>query len=70
MESQTSDVVKYKIKIGEGNFTLIDTPGFGDTRGTKVDEEQAEKIRRSVLDEDGINCICIVQSGRDERMTG
>lgn len=69
MASKTSDVVKYKVKIGLGSFTLIDTPGFGDTRGVKVDEEQAEKIRRSLLEIGGINCICVVQSGREARMT-
>ena len=45
MVSQTNDVVKYEVKIGHATFTFIDTPGFGDTKGFKVDEEQAEKIR-------------------------
>ena len=69
MESQTSEVVKYEIRIGHAKFTLMDTPGFGDTRGNEIDEEQADKIRQSVLKEGGINCICVVQNGRESRMT-
>jgi hypothetical protein len=38
MQSQTSDALKYTIKIGDGTFTFIDTPGFGDTRGFEFDE--------------------------------
>jgi hypothetical protein len=33
MVSKTSNAKKYKLKIGHGNFTIIDTPGFGDSRG-------------------------------------
>jgi hypothetical protein len=37
MASKTSDPVKYYIKIGCASFTFIDTPGFGDSRGMKID---------------------------------
>ncbi len=60
MESKTSEAVKYEIKIGLGTITFIDTPGFGDTRGIWFDKAQAEKIRESILNEGGINCVCIV----------
>jgi hypothetical protein len=33
MESKTSEANDYVIEIGYGRFTIIDTPGFGDTRG-------------------------------------
>jgi GTP-binding protein EngB required for normal cell division len=52
--------VTYSIRIGHANFTIIDTPGFGDTRGPKQDEVNFEKIKKSVLDAKGINCICVV----------
>jgi hypothetical protein len=60
MQSQTSDAVEYSIKIGEGIFTFIDTPGFGDTRGMWFDKTQAEKIRKSILSVGGINCVCVI----------
>ena len=45
MASQTSDAKKYKLRIGHANFTIIDTPGFGDSRGMKVDQENFERIK-------------------------
>ena len=58
--SKTSSSVKYAIKIGHAEFTIIDTPGFGDTRGLKQDELNYENMKQAVLDEGGINCICVV----------
>jgi hypothetical protein len=49
MESKTSEANDYVIRIGHGKFTIIDTPGFGDTRGRKVDEENFKIIREKVL---------------------
>lgn len=45
MASKTSDAKKYKIKIGHVNLTIIDTPGFGDSRGMEVDRQNFEKIK-------------------------
>jgi predicted GTPase len=69
MASKTSDCSKYKCKIGEANLTIIDTPGFGDSRGVKLDDESINKICDFVLKEKGINCIVIVQNGREGRFT-
>ena len=69
MASKTSDAKKYKIKIGNVNLTIIDTPGFCDTRGDEVDRLNFEKIKKIVLKQGGINCICVVQSGRESRAT-
>lgn len=44
-ESQTSKAMKYTIRIGHANFTIIDTPGFGDTRGTDWDARNFEEIK-------------------------
>ena len=60
MASQTSEAKKYKIKIGHANFTIIDTPGFGDSRGEEVDKQNFEEIKKKVLKAGGINCICVV----------
>ena len=37
MDSKTSESRKYRTKIGEAMFTIIDTPGFCDTRGEAAD---------------------------------
>jgi predicted GTPase len=67
-ESQTSEAITYEFKIGHGTFRIIDTPGFGDTRGIEVDEENVEKIKKTILAEGGVNCICVIQSGRAARL--
>ena len=60
MSSKTSGTKKYFIKIGFANLTIIDTPGFADSRGAKVDDDHLEKIKKTVTTEKGINCICVV----------
>lgn len=69
MASQTSAAKKYKFKIGHANLTIIDTPGFGDSRGMDVDQQNFERIKETVLKAGGINCICVVQNGREARMS-
>lgn len=60
MDSKTSGTNKYVIKIGHAKLTIIDTPGFADSRGAKVDVDHLEKIKKTVTAERGINCICVV----------
>ena len=69
MTSKTSDAVKYIFKIGHAIFTVIDTPGFGDSRGMDMDATHFEKIKQTVLDEGEINCVCVVQNGREARIS-
>jgi len=45
MTSKTSDSGRYEINIGHGKFTIIDTPGFGDSRGMSINAEHFEKIK-------------------------
>jgi len=45
MASATSQATEYKVKFGNYTLTIIDTPGFGDSRGTKKDDEHYELIR-------------------------
>ena len=67
MASKTSGCEKYQVKIGKARITIIDTPGFGDSRGIKIDDEHVQKIQDCILAERGINAIIIVQNGRDAR---
>ncbi len=69
MASKTCDAKKYQFTIGYGNFTVIDTPGQVDTKGHETDKMNFEKIKNTVLQEGGINCIVVVQNGRESRMS-
>ena len=65
--SQTSEVNIYNI-ISYNNhppIKIIDTPGFGDTRGLKYDNLITEKISQKFnIEVDILNAICfVVQSG-------
>jgi len=60
MSSKTSDARTYTIRIGYVNLTIIDTPGFGDSRGVQADDDNFKRIKEVVLEEGGINCICVV----------
>ncbi|KAG5840261.1 hypothetical protein ANANG_G00186940 [Anguilla anguilla] len=76
-ESQTSEVTAYQIHHNEGfkvpySFTIIDTPGFGDTRGIKQDKEITEKIRQFFTRQDGIasiDAVCFVVQSALARLT-
>ncbi|XP_035234863.1 uncharacterized protein LOC118206358 [Anguilla anguilla] len=76
-ESQTSEVTAYQIHHNEGfkvpySLTIIDTPGFGDTRGIKQDKEITEKIRQFFTRQDGIasiDAVCFVVQSALARLT-
>ncbi|KAF3857737.1 hypothetical protein F7725_010938 [Dissostichus mawsoni] len=76
-ESQTSEVTVYKINHQEGfkipySLTIVDTPGFGDTRGIKRDKQITEQLRnlfsakRSVSE---IDAVCFVAQASLARLT-
>ena len=43
MESKTNDATLYNVEVGELKVGIIDTPGFGDSRGLKQDERESLK---------------------------
>ena len=70
--SQTSDVTVYNIKAINGlpPIQIIDTPGFGDTRGIKQDmviTGKIEKTFKEVLN--SLNAICFVAQSSNARLT-
>ncbi|XP_074547057.1 uncharacterized protein LOC141805767 [Halichoeres trimaculatus] len=64
-ESQTSDVIVYEIfgfedKTLPYSLTIIDTPGYGDTRGTEQDDEISRRLFDLFRSEDGVHEINVV----------
>ncbi|XP_041804289.1 uncharacterized protein LOC121614482 isoform X2 [Chelmon rostratus] len=76
-ESQTSEVTVYQINHQEGfkipfSLTVVDTPGFGDTRGIERDREIKEQIRRLFTSHHGvgeIDAVCFVTQAALARLT-
>ncbi|EDR22376.1 hypothetical protein, conserved [Entamoeba dispar SAW760] len=70
--SQTSKVTIYNIKRTKRTppIKIIDTPGFGDTRGIEHDKEITKQIKEAfetkVLD---LNAICFVAQSSNPRLT-
>ena len=69
MESKTSNAKKYTVSLGDTNLEIIDTPGFGDSRGMGEDKKRMEAIMRCLKNEEDINCVCLVINGRASRIS-
>ncbi|XP_030623563.1 uncharacterized protein LOC115806842 [Chanos chanos] len=76
-QSQTSEVTAYRIHHRKGfqidhSLTIIDTPGFGDTRGIKQDKAITDRIREFFSHKDGIaelDAVCFVVQSALARLT-
>ena len=70
--SQTSDVTVYNIKGINGfpPIQIVDTPGFGDTRGIKQDMIITSKIETMFKKSlNSLNAICFVAQSSNARLT-
>ncbi|XP_059914074.1 uncharacterized protein LOC132462537 [Gadus macrocephalus] len=75
--SQTSEVTVYKLNHREGfqidySLTIVDTPGFGDTRGIERDKKiisQLETLFSAKLGVSDIDAICFVAQASLARLT-
>ncbi|XP_056311176.1 uncharacterized protein LOC130222672 [Danio aesculapii] len=76
-ESQTSEITAYQINHMDGfrvpySLTIVDTPGFGDTRGIKQDQKITGQILEFFSAPGGIDCIdavCFVVQASLARLT-
>ncbi|XP_078128210.1 uncharacterized protein LOC144531785 [Sander vitreus] len=76
-ESQTSDVIVYQIFGFEGktlpySLTIIDTPGYGDTRGIEHDAIVSKRLLDLFQSEDGvheINAVGLVMKASENRLS-
>ncbi|KAA0721726.1 hypothetical protein E1301_Tti014301 [Triplophysa tibetana] len=76
-ESQTSDITAYDINYMDGfhvpyNLTIVDTPGFGDTRGISHDQKITKQIQEFFSQPGGIDqidAVCFVVQASLARLT-
>ncbi len=76
-ESQTSKITAHQINHMDGfqvpySLTIVDTPGFGDTRGISHDQKITAQIHLFFSARGGINCIdavCFVVQASLARLT-
>ncbi|XP_051268025.1 uncharacterized protein LOC127370206 isoform X19 [Dicentrarchus labrax] len=76
IESQTSDVIVYEIFGFEGetlpySLTIIDTPGYGGTRGSEQDDIISHRLFDLFRSEDGvheINAVGLVLKASENRL--
>ena len=69
MASKTSDAKLYNVELGELKVSVIDTPGFADSRGFEQDKKNVRKIIDALKAEEYINCVCLVVNGRQARIS-
>lgn len=69
MASKTSDAKAYRVKVGHVLLTVIDTPGFGDSRGISTDEEHMKRIIDRLQSVGGVNCVLVTINGREARLS-
>ena len=67
--ADSSTTCNYKADLDKLKFSVIDTPGFGDSRGFDKDDENLQRILSCIEDAEYINCVCIVINGRQARIT-
>lgn len=68
MATGTTTTNVYETVFGDLELHLVDTPGFGDTRGKEQDKKNVKDIVETLNKEEFINCICLMINGRLARM--
>ncbi|KAK2913249.1 hypothetical protein Q8A67_001648 [Cirrhinus molitorella] len=73
-ESQTSEITMYEVFSVENpvSLTIIDTPGYGDTRGLDKDLEVAENLATLFQSIDGVrevDAVCFVTQASKNRLS-
>ena len=68
-ESKTSDAKLYNVELCGLKMGVVDTPGFGDSRGIEEDKRNVHRIIDALKEEEYLNCICLIINGRQSRMS-
>ena len=67
-ESNTQGARTYPFKVGGAIVKIIDTPGIGDTRGSKQDDENMEKILAHLTYYDELHRIIVLLKPNNARL--
>ncbi|KAI5087119.1 hypothetical protein C0J45_24344, partial [Silurus meridionalis] len=72
--SQTSEITMYELFAQDNPIclTVIDTPGYGDTRGTDMDKKIAENLYKLFRSDSGvkeIDAVCLVVKASENRLS-
>ena len=69
MASKTNDAKSYDTEFGNMKIRMVDTPGFGDSRGMEEDKLHVSRIIEALKREEYVNCVCLIVNGRRSRMS-
>uniref|UniRef100_A0A9J8CEX7 Uncharacterized protein n=1 Tax=Cyprinus carpio carpio TaxID=630221 RepID=A0A9J8CEX7_CYPCA len=74
VHSQTSSITVYGFYLQESpnDLTIIDTPGYGDTRGVELDKEIAVSLHRLSKSAEGVHeldAVCLVINSTHNRLS-
>ncbi|KAK3566878.1 hypothetical protein QTP86_004762 [Hemibagrus guttatus] len=73
-ETQTTEITVYEV-FSQDNpicLTIIDTPGYGDTRGTEYDKQIAENLHKLFHSDSGvkeIDAVCLIVKASENRLS-
>ena len=67
--SKTSDAKLYNVEFYNLKIGIIDTPGFGDSRGMDEDKKHVKRIINALKEVDCINCVCLIINGQNSCCT-
>ncbi|KAG7330580.1 hypothetical protein KOW79_006802 [Hemibagrus wyckioides] len=73
-KSQTTEITVYEVFVKDNPIclTIIDTPGYGDTRGVEYDKQIAENLYKLFRSDTGvkeIDAVCLVVKASENRLT-
>ncbi|KAK3566903.1 hypothetical protein QTP86_004751 [Hemibagrus guttatus] len=73
-KSQTTEITVYEVFAQDNPIclTIIDTPGYGDTRGIEYDKQIAENLHKLFHSDSGmkeIDAVCLVVKASENRLT-
>uniref|UniRef100_A0A914PAZ2 EngC GTPase domain-containing protein n=1 Tax=Panagrolaimus davidi TaxID=227884 RepID=A0A914PAZ2_9BILA len=68
-QSATQNAKTYLFERDEYDIYIIDTPGMNDTRGSKQDDENVQKILRVISPFKELHAICFLFKANESRLT-